>query len=164
MPEYWNVWKITIGRVCHLFHEFKIEHFSSETFWINYTSIKIFKNLKMAFPKGKKIQIVTWTPSPNFLNIVLLSSSPFYNSVVFQGKAPGLQNYLHNSLFYHFTLYNATLLTNSYLSPFYTPDLVRRVDSPALSGRGSRPSGRTSGWGRSHEVIQTRPRGWFHIP
>ena len=28
------------------------------------------------------------------------------------------------------------------LSP---PDLDRRVDSPALSGRGSRPSGRTSG-------------------
>ena len=25
------------------------------------------------------------------------------------------------------------------------PDLDRRVDSPALSGRGSRPSGRTSG-------------------
>ena len=25
--------------------------------------------------------------------------------------------------------------------------------SPALSGRGSRPSGRTSGWGRSHEDI-----------
>ena len=31
------------------------------------------------------------------------------------------------------------------LSPFYHPDLDRRVDSPALSGRGSRPSGRTSG-------------------
>ena len=31
------------------------------------------------------------------------------------------------------------------LSPFYPPDLDRRVDSPALSGRGSRPSGRTSG-------------------
>ena len=31
------------------------------------------------------------------------------------------------------------------LSPFSPPDLVRRVDSPALSGRGSRPSGRTSG-------------------
>src|SRR5574337_720856 len=31
------------------------------------------------------------------------------------------------------------------LSPFYPPDLHRRVDSPALSGRGSRPSGRTSG-------------------
>ena len=30
-------------------------------------------------------------------------------------------------------------------SPFYPPDLDRRVDSPALSGRGSRPSGRTSG-------------------
>ena len=29
--------------------------------------------------------------------------------------------------------------------PFYPPDLDRRVDSPALSGRGSRPSGRTSG-------------------
>ena len=31
------------------------------------------------------------------------------------------------------------------LSPFAPPDLDRRVDSPALSGRGSRPSGRTSG-------------------
>ena len=31
------------------------------------------------------------------------------------------------------------------LSPFSPPDLDRRVDSPALSGRGSRPSGRTSG-------------------
>ena len=31
------------------------------------------------------------------------------------------------------------------LSPFYPPDLDRRVDSPALSGRGSRLSGRTSG-------------------
>src|SRR5574337_617093 len=30
-------------------------------------------------------------------------------------------------------------------SLFYPPDLDRRVDSPALSGRGSRPSGRTSG-------------------
>ena len=39
------------------------------------------------------------------------------------------------------------------LSPFSPPDLDRRVDSPALSGRGSRPSGRTSGWGRSHEDI-----------
>ena len=29
------------------------------------------------------------------------------------------------------------------LSPFSPPDLDRRVDSPALSGRGSRPSGRT---------------------
>ena len=28
---------------------------------------------------------------------------------------------------------------------FSPPDLDRRVDSPALSGRGSRPSGRTSG-------------------
>src|SRR5574339_352621 len=31
------------------------------------------------------------------------------------------------------------------LSPFSPPDLDRRVDSPALSGRGSRPSGRPSG-------------------
>ena len=31
------------------------------------------------------------------------------------------------------------------LSPFSPPDLDRRVDSPALSVRGSRPSGRTSG-------------------
>ena len=31
------------------------------------------------------------------------------------------------------------------LSPFSPPDLDRRVDSPALCGRGSRPSGRTSG-------------------
>ena len=29
--------------------------------------------------------------------------------------------------------------------PERPPDLDRRVDSPALSGRGSRPSGRTSG-------------------
>ena len=29
-----------------------------------------------------------------------------------------------------------------------------RVDSPALSGRGSRPSRRNSGWGRSHEEIR----------
>ena len=28
------------------------------------------------------------------------------------------------------------------LIPFSPPDLDRRVDSPALSGRGSRPSGR----------------------
>ena len=28
------------------------------------------------------------------------------------------------------------------LSPFYPPDLHRRLDSPALSGRGYRPSGR----------------------
>src|SRR5574337_2190308 len=31
------------------------------------------------------------------------------------------------------------------LSPFSPLDLDTRVDSPALSGRGSRPSGRTSG-------------------
>src|SRR5574340_346342 len=31
------------------------------------------------------------------------------------------------------------------VSPFYPPVLDRRVDSPALSGCGSRPSGRTSG-------------------
>src|SRR5574341_1968250 len=36
------------------------------------------------------------------------------------------------------------------LSPFYPPDLDRRVDSPALSGRGSRPSGRTSGRSEEH--------------
>ena len=28
------------------------------------------------------------------------------------------------------------------------------VDSPSLSARGSRPSGRTSGWGRSHEEVR----------
>src|SRR5574337_789370 len=39
------------------------------------------------------------------------------------------------------------------LRPFSPPDLDGRVDSPALSGRGSRPSGRTSGLGRSHEDI-----------
>src|SRR5574337_918860 len=39
------------------------------------------------------------------------------------------------------------------LSPFSPPDLDRRVDSPALSGRGSRPSARTPGSGRSHEDI-----------
>src|SRR5574338_703425 len=31
------------------------------------------------------------------------------------------------------------------LSLFYPPVQIRRVDSPALSGSGSRPSGRTSG-------------------
>ena len=39
------------------------------------------------------------------------------------------------------------------LSPFYLPDLDRRVESPALSGRGSRPSGRTLGRGPSHDDI-----------
>src|SRR5574337_855750 len=36
------------------------------------------------------------------------------------------------------------------LSPFPPPDLDGRVDSPALSGRGSRPSGRTSGRSEEH--------------
>ena len=36
------------------------------------------------------------------------------------------------------------------LSPFSPSDLDMRVDSPALSGKGSRPSCRTSGGGRSH--------------
>ena len=37
-----------------------------------------------------------------------------------------------------------------HLSPFSPPDLDRRVDSPALSGRGSRPSRPTSRGVRSH--------------
>ena len=49
-------------------------------------------------------------------------------------------------------------------SLFYPPDLDRRVDSPALSGRGSRPSGRTSGEAGLTKTFQTWPRGWFHIP
>ena len=47
-------------------------------------------------------------------------------------------------------------------SPFYPPDLDRRVDSPALSGRGSRPSGRDEACLTT--TFQTWPRGWFHIP
>ena len=40
---------------------------------------------------------------------------------------------------------NVETVTDPPLSPFSPPDLDGRVDSPALSGRGSRPSGRTSG-------------------
>ena len=39
------------------------------------------------------------------------------------------------------------------LSPFSPPDLDMRVDSPALSGKGSQTSSRTSGGGWSHEEI-----------
>ena len=58
---------------------------------------------------------------------------PLYNlgSIPGSGRFPGEEN--GNPLQYF------------PLSPFYPPDLDRRVDSPALSGRGSRPSGRTSG-------------------
>src|SRR5574337_538996 len=41
------------------------------------------------------------------------------------------------------------------LSPFYPPDLDRRLDSPALSGRGSRPSGRTSGRSEEHTSVSS---------
>ena len=50
------------------------------------------------------------------------------------------------------------------LSPFSPPDRDRSVDCPAWSGRGSRPSRRTSGGGRSHEKIRDVPRGWGHRP
>ena len=40
------------------------------------------------------------------------------------------------------------------LSPFSPPDHDRRVESPALSRRGSRPSRHTTGWGQSHEEIR----------
>ena len=43
------------------------------------------------------------------------------------------------------------------------PARERRVNSPALSARGSRLSRRTSGWGRSHEEIRDEPRGWGHL-
>ena len=60
----------------------------------------------------------------------------------------------------------------THLSPFSSPDCDRRVDSPYLSARGSRPSGRTSGWGRSHEevrdvaswVVPHAERPQFHGP
>ena len=39
-------------------------------------------------------------------------------------------------------IFGGSKITIDGVSP---PDLDRRVDSPALSGRGSRPSGRTSG-------------------
>src|SRR5574337_1309258 len=45
------------------------------------------------------------------------------------------------------------------LSPFSPPDLDRRVDSPALSGRGSRPSGRTSGASMPSTATRTRRTG-----
>ena len=50
------------------------------------------------------------------------------------------------------------------LSPSSPPDRHRRGDSPAWSGRGSWPSRRTSGGGRSHEEIRDEPRGWGHMP
>ena len=40
------------------------------------------------------------------------------------------------------------------LSPFSPPDLDMRVDSPALSGKGSRPSRHTSGGGWSQKEIR----------
>ena len=40
------------------------------------------------------------------------------------------------------------------LSPFTPPDRDKMVDSPALSGRGSRSSWRTSGWHQSNEEIR----------
>ena len=50
------------------------------------------------------------------------------------------------------------------LSPFSPSDRDRSVDCPAWSGRGSRPSRRTSGGGQSHEEIRDEPRGWGHMP
>ena len=50
------------------------------------------------------------------------------------------------------------------LSPFSPPHRDRRGDSPAWSGRDSRPSRRFSGWGRPHEEIRDEPRGWCHMP
>ena len=50
------------------------------------------------------------------------------------------------------------------LSPFSPPDLDRRVDSPALSGRGSRPPVAPQDEAGLTKTFQTWPRGWFHIP
>src|SRR5574337_1235680 len=44
-----------------------------------------------------------------------------------------------------FRYFDFRLVDHGGAGPFSPPDLDRRVDSPALSGRGSRPSGRTSG-------------------
>ena len=41
--------------------------------------------------------------------------------------------------------------------------LTVQVLFPAWSGRGSRPSRRTSGGGRSHQEIRDEPRGWCHM-
>ena len=51
-----------------------------------------------------------------------------------------------------------------HLSPFSAPDHGRKVDPPALSRRGSRPSWRTSGWGQSHEEIRDVASCWCHVP
>jgi len=48
----------------------------------------------------------------------------------------------------------SSFLAQLHLSHFYPSDLDKRVDSPALSGKESRLSRRTSGGGRSH--IETR--------
>ena len=53
--------------------------------------------------------------------------------------------------------------TPLHLSPFSPPDGDRSVDSPAWSGRDSRPSRRISGWGRPHKEIWDEPRGWCHM-
>ena len=42
---------------------------------------------------------------------------------------------------------------NNLKSPFSPPDLDIKVYSPALSGKGCRPSSRTSGGGRSHFAL-----------
>ena len=49
---------------------------------------------------------------------------------------------------------NTEILAPLNLSPFSSPDLDMRVDSPALSGKGSRPSRHTSGGGWSQKEIR----------
>ena len=48
------------------------------------------------------------------------------------------------------------------LSPFSTPDLDMRVNNPALSGKGSQRSCRTSGGGQSH--IETQEEASWIMP
>ena len=50
------------------------------------------------------------------------------------------------------------------LCNFSPPYLDMRVDYLALSGKGSRPSRRTSGASRSHIETEWKPRGPCHIP
>ena len=64
------------------------------------------------------------------------------NDVIFAGSADRRKvNMAEVTLVFD----NSSHILNDPLSPFSPPDLDGRVDSPALSGRGSRPSGRTSG-------------------
>ena len=53
-----------------------------------------------------------------------------------------MNKYLISYVYYNGDMNIIHIAEDSNYSP---PDLDRRVDSPALSGRGSRPSGRTSG-------------------